>query len=169
MTEEKKSQIRKGIAAVQVVLAAALLIYLIYGIVTQNSNQIIFYALATVVVVAALVLNDVVEPYLTKRFEEMDEFQKEAYKKYVLWDAASWAGLLIFVFTFGGGDSTFMIVGVAIYVVASRQKREYRSAYLGEVTKADVEAAKAAVVDAEAVEIEDVEEVQETAENIAEE
>lgn len=169
MTEEKKSQIRKRIAAVEIVLAAVLLIYLVYGIVTKNSNQMVFNILATILVVVAFVLTDVVEPYLTKVFEEMDEFRKEAYKKYVLWDAASWAGLMIFVLTFGSEDSTFMIVGVGIYVIATRQKREYRSAYLGEVTKADVEAAKAAVVDAEAVEVEETfEEVQEAVENIEE-
>ena len=66
MTEEKKGQIRKGIVAVEVVLAAILLIYLIYGIVTKNSNQMIFNILATILVVAAVVLNDIVEPYLTK-------------------------------------------------------------------------------------------------------
>lgn len=169
MTEEKKSQIRKRIAAVEIALAAVLLIYLVYGIVTKNSNQMVFNILATILVVVAFVLTDVVEPYLTKVFEEMDEFRKEAYKKYVLWDAASWAGLMIFVLTFGSEDSTFMIVGVGIYVIATRQKREYRSAYLGEVTKADVEAAKAAVVDAEAVEVEETfEEVQEAVENIEE-
>lgn len=149
MTEEKKGQIRKGIAAVEIALAAILLIYLVYGIATKNSNQLIFNILATVLVVVSLVLNDIVEPYLTKEFQEMDPFRREAYKKYVLWDAASWAGLLIFVLTFGSEDSTFMIVGVGAYVIATRQKREYRAAYMGEVTKADVEAAKADVVDEE--------------------
>lgn len=149
MTEEKKGQIRKGIAAVEIALAAILLIYLVYGIATKNSNQLIFNILATVLVVVSLVLNDIVEPYLTKEFQEMDSFRREAYKKYVLWDAASWAGLLIFVLTFGSEDSTFMIVGVGAYVIATRQKREYRAAYMGEVTKADVEAAKADVVDEE--------------------
>lgn len=168
MTEEKKGQIKRGIAAVEIVLAAILLIYLIYGIATKNSNQMIFNILATILVVVALILNDIVEPYLTKTFEEMDEFRKEAYKKYALWDAASWAGLLIFVLTFGSEDSTFMIVGVGIYVIANRQKREHRAAYMGEVTKADVEAAKAAAADAEAVELEDSEEVQEAAETIEE-
>ena len=168
MTEEKKGQIRKRIVAAEIALAAVLLIYLIYGIVTKNSNQMVFNVLAAILVVASVVLNDIVEPYLTKMFEEMDEFRKEAYKKYVLWDAALWAGLLIFVLTFGSEDSTFLIIGVGLYVIASKQKREYRSAYLGQVTKADVEAAKAAVVDAQTVEIEDAEDVQETAEIIEE-
>lgn len=155
MTEEKKSKIRKGVLAVEIGLAAILMLYVIYGIVTKNSSRLIFQILATILVVGAVVLNDVVEPYLTKVFEEMDEFRRGAYKKYVFWDALSWAGLLLFVLTFGSEDSTFMIVAVGLYVIATRQKREYRSAYLGEVTKADVEAAKAAVV----------EEVQKTAEN----
>jgi magnesium-transporting ATPase (P-type) len=127
MSEIKKKQIRKGIAAVEIALAAVLVIYLIYGVVTKNSNQLIFNILATILVAAAVVLNDIVEPYLTKVFEEMDEFRKEAYKKYVLWDAASWAGLLIFVFTFGSEDSSFMIISVVLYVIATRQKREYKS------------------------------------------
>lgn len=147
MTEEKKGQIKKRIIVVEAVLATVLLIYLAYGIVTKNSNQMVFNVLATILVMTAVVLNDIVEPYLTKMFEEMDDFRKEAYKKYALWDAASWAGLLLFVFTFGADDSTFLIIGVGLYVIASRQKREYRDAYLGNITKADVDAAKA-VVDA---------------------
>ena len=164
MSETKKKQIRKGIAAVEIALAAVLVIYLIYGVVTKNSNQLIFNILATILVAAAVVLNDIVEPYLTKVFEEMDEFRKEAYKKYVLWDAASWAGLLLFLFTFGSDDSSFMIVSVLIYVVATKQKRAYKDVAFGEVTKADVEAAKAAVADAEVVEVEETSEAEDTIE-----
>ena len=155
MTETKKKQIRKGIAAVEIALAVILVIYLVYGIVTKNSNQMIFYVLATVLVVVAVVLNDIVEPYLIKVFEEMDEFRKESYKKYVLWDVASWAGLLIFVFTFGSEESSFMLISVVLYVIASRQKRDYKAAAFGEVTREDVDFAKAAVADVEAVEVEE--------------
>ena len=73
----------------------------------------------------------------------------------MLWDAACWAGLLIFVFTFGSEDSSFMIISVVLYVIATRQKREYKAVAFGEITKKDVEFAKAAVVDAEAVEVEE--------------
>ena len=81
MSETKKKQIRKGIAAVEIALAAVLVIYLIYGVVTKNSNQLIFNILATILVAAAVVLNDIVEPYLTKVFEEMDEFRKNVEEK----------------------------------------------------------------------------------------
>ena len=46
MSEEKKSQIRKRVTAVEIALAAALVIYVIYGIVTKSSNNMIFNALA---------------------------------------------------------------------------------------------------------------------------
>ena len=158
MSETKKKQIRNRITAVEAVLATVLLGYLVYGIVTKNSNQLIFNILAVILVVSSVVLNDIVEPHLTKVLEGMDELRKEAYKKYVLWDAASWAGLLLFLFTFGSDDSSFMIVSVLIYVVATKQKRAYKDVAFGEVTKADVEAAKAAAADAEAVEVEEVSE-----------
>ena len=82
MTEEKKSQIRKRITAVEIALAVTLVLYVVYGIVTKNSNTVIFNALAIFVVAAYVVLNDLVEPYLTEVFVNMDEFRKEAYKKY---------------------------------------------------------------------------------------
>ena len=82
----------------------------------------------------------------------------------MLWDAASWAGLLLFLFTFGSDDSSFMIVSVLIYVVATKQKRAYKDVAFGEVTKADVEAAKAAVADAEVVEVEETSEAEDTIE-----
>lgn len=157
MTEEKKSQIRKKITAVEIVFAALLFIYLIYGIVTKNTNMTLFNGLAIFVVVAYVVLNDFVEPYLTEVFLNMDEFRKEAYKKYMLWDVASMAGLLFFVLNFTEEGNMMIYIGLVLYFIGSKQKNVYRSAYQGDVTKEDVEAAKAAAVDAEAVKIEDAE------------
>ena len=158
MTEEKKSQIRKTITIVELILAAILVVYLVYGIATKNSNEMIFNALAIFVVVTYVVLNDLVEPYLTEVFVNMDDFRKDAYKKYLMWDVASMAGLLFFVLNFSQEGSMMLYIGLALYFIGSKQKRPYQSAYLGDVTKEDVEAAKAAVVDVEA------EEVQETTE-----
>ena len=158
MTEEKKSQIRKTITMVELILAAILVVYLVYGIATKNSNEMIFNALAIFVVVAYVVLNDLVEPYLTEVFVNMDDFRKDAYKKYLMWDVASMAGLLFFVLNFSQEGSMMLYIGLVLYFIGSKQKRPYQSAYLGDVTKEDVEAAKAAVVDVEA------EDVQETTE-----
>ena len=88
----------------------------------------------------------------------MDDFRKDAYKKYLMWDVASMAGLLFFVLNFSQEGSMMLYIGLVLYFIGSKQKRPYQSAYLGDVTKEDVEAAKAAVVDVEA------EEVQETTE-----
>ncbi len=158
MTEEKKSQIRKTITMVELILAAILVVYLVYGIATKNSNELIFNALAIFVVVAYVILNDLVEPYLTEVFVNMDDFRKDAYKKYLMWDVASMAGLLFFVLNFSQEGSMMLYIGLVLYFIGSKQKRPYQSAYLGDVTKEDVEAAKAAVVDVEA------EDVQETTE-----
>lgn len=158
MTEEKKSQIRKTITIVELILAAILVVYLVYGIATKNSNELIFNVLAIFVVVAYVILNDLVEPYLTEVFVNMDDFRKDAYKKYLMWDVASMAGLLFFVLNFSQEGSMMLYIGLVLYFIGSKQKRPYQSAYLGDVTKEDVEAAKAAVVDVEA------EEVQETTE-----
>ena len=162
MTEEKKSQIRKSIAAIEIGLAAALVLYVIYGIVTKSSNAVIFNALAVFVVAAYVVLNDFAEPYLTEVFVNMDEFRKGAYKKYLLWDVASMAGLLFFVLNFAEEGNMMTYIGLGLYFVGSKQKRPYQSAYLGNVTKEDVEAAKAAVG------IEAEEEFGETAEAVEE-
>lgn len=158
MTEEKKSQIRKTITVVELILAAILVAYLVYGIATKNSNEMIFNALAIFVVVTYVVLNDLVEPYLTEVFVNMDDFRKDAYKKYLMWDVASMAGLLFFVLNFSQEGSMMLYIGLVLYFIGSKQKRPYQSAYLGDVTKEDVEAAKAAVVD---VETEDVQETTE--------
>lgn len=158
MTEEKKSQIRKTITIVELILAAILVVYLVYGIATKNSNEMIFNVLAIFVVVAYVILNDLIEPYLTEVFVNMDDFRKDAYKKYLMWDVASMAGLLFFVLNFSQEGSMMLYIGLVLYFIGSKQKRPYQSAYLGDVTKEDVEAAKAAVVDVEA------EDVQETTE-----
>ena len=155
MTEEKKSQIRKTITMVELILAAILVVYLVYGISTKNSNELIFNALAIFVVVAYVILNDLVEPYLTEVFVNMDDFRKDAYKKYLMWDVASMAGLLFFVLNFSQEGSMMLYIGLVLYFIGSKQKRPYQSAYLGDVTKEDVEAAKAAVVDVEAEDVQE--------------
>lgn len=80
MTEEKKLKIRKRITAIEVALAAVLVIYLFYEIAAKNNNQMLFNALAVFVIVAYLVLNDFVEPYFTKAFVNMSDFRKELIK-----------------------------------------------------------------------------------------
>ena len=145
MTEEKKSQIRKTISVIEVVLAGIMIGYLVYGVAAKNLNTMLNNIIAIGVVAACVVLNDFVEPYLTEVFVNMDDFRKEAYKKYLFWDIASMAGILVFVLKFAEESSFAAYLGLALYFVGSKQKRPYQSAYLGDVTKEDVEAAKEAV------------------------
>ena len=172
MTEEKKAQIRKRILIAEVVLALLMVAYLVYVVVAKNSNSTVFHILTGVILASVLLLNDIVEPYLTKTLEELDEFRKAAYKKYVICDAAAYLGLLIFIMTFGNDDSTFMFVSVCMFVVGTRKKNEFRKVYMGEITKEDVQAAKEAVAEVEAIETEVVEaeavEVEEAVETIEE-
>lgn len=149
MTEEKKSAIRKKIALAEVVFAVVLLVYLIYGFVTKTSNSTIFRILASILVLGCLVLNDIVEPYLTRVFEEMDDFRKSAYHSYLFWDVISAGGLLMFALTFSAEFDMTVYIGLAAYFVGSKKKREYRGAYLGEVTAEDVEAAKQSIIEEE--------------------
>ena len=163
MSEEKKLQIKKKIWIVEACFASLMVIYLIYMGVTKNSNETVFHILAGVILAAVLILNDIVDPYLTKVFDELDEFRKNAYKKYVICDAVSYAGLLLFIITFGSTDSTYMFVSICMFVVGSRKKKEFRALYMGEVTKEDINAAKEAVAEVEAVEVtEEAEVVEET-------
>ena len=143
MTEEKKSQIRKRIAIIEVGLAAILLAYLVYGLVTKNSNQLIYNGLAIFVVSAVVILNDFVEPYLLKLFENMDDYRKSAYKSYLLWDVASMAGILFFVLNFSETGNMMVYAGLFVYFIGTKKKRTYQSVFFGDVTKEDVDAAKA--------------------------
>lgn len=152
MTGEKKSKIRKTIAWIEIGLAAVLILYLIYGLVTKNSNQMIYNGLAIFVVVSVVILNDFVEPYLLKVFENMDDYGKSAYRSYLLWDIASMAGLLFFVLNFSETGNMMVYAGLFVYFIGTKQKRPYQSAFLGEVTKEDVEAAKVAVIEQETIE-----------------
>ena len=145
MTEEKKAQIRKSIALIEIGLAAVLVVYLIYGIVTKSSNPLFYNGLAIVVVTATVILNDFVEPYLLKLFENMGEYRKSAYKSYLLWDIASMAGLLFFVLNFSEAGNMMVYAGLFVYFIGTKQKRTYQSVFFGNVTKEDVEAAKASV------------------------
>ena len=83
----------------------------------------------------------------------MNDFRKDSYKKYLMWDVASMAGLLFFVLNFSQDGSLMLYIGLVLYFVGSKQKRPYMSAYLGDVTEEDVEAAKAAVAEEESQEV----------------
>lgn len=157
MTEEKKTQIRKRVFAAEIVLALLMVAYLVYVLVTKNSNSTVFHILTGVILFSVLILNDFVEPYFTKTLEELDEFRKGAYKKYVLCDAAAYIGLLMFIMTFGSDDSTYMFVSVCMFMVGTRKKNEFRKVYMGEITKEDVKAAKEAAAESETIETEAVE------------
>ena len=152
MTEEKKSQIRKTIALIEVGLAATLLGYLVYGLVTKNSNQLIYNGLAIFVVSVAVILNDFVEPYLLKIFENMDDYRKAAYRNYLLWDIASMAGVLFFVLNFSETGNMMVYAGLFVYFIGTKQKRTYQSVFLGDVTKEDVDAAKASAEESQKAE-----------------
>lgn len=142
MTEEKKSQIRKKVSIVEIAMAAVLIGYLVYGIAVKNTNTTVFNILAVVIMIGFVVLNDFVEPYLTKTFENMDKFRKDAYKSYLMWDLASKAGLLFFVLTFTVSGSIMIYLGLVLYFIGTKQKRSFQSAFWGDVTKEEVEAAK---------------------------
>lgn len=142
MTEEKKSQIRKKVSIVEIAMAAILIGYLVYGIAVKNTNTTVFNILAVVIMIGFVVLNDFVEPYLTKTFENMDKFRKDAYKSYLMWDLASKAGLLFFVLTFTVSGSIMIYLGLVLYFIGTKQKRSFQSAFWGDVTKEEVEAAK---------------------------
>ena len=162
MTEEKKAQIRKKITIAEFALMAVMIGYLVYGLATKNSNPTVFSIIAIAVVIGYLILSDVVEPYLTEVFKDMNDFRKDAYKKYVLWDVVSMAGLVYFVLNFTDDGNMLIYAGLLAYLMGSKKKRTYQGAYKGDVTQEDVEAAKAAadaeVIDVEAVEIEDIQE-----------
>ena len=172
MTEEKKAKVKKIILAIEILFAVILTGYIVLGIVTKETNQTVFNILAVGFVVSFFLLNDVAEPYFTKVFENMDDFRKEAYKKYLFWDLSAMAGLLLFVFNVTNTESsTMFIAGAFLYFIGSKNKRNYQDAYLGRVTKEDVEAAKAAVADVEAIEVDAVEvedAVEETEESVEE-
>lgn len=157
MTEEKKTKIKKTITVIQIAMAAILLLYLIYGIVTKNTSVLIFNVMAVLLVAGFVILNDFVEPYLLGIFGEMDDFRRSAYRTYLLWDIASMAGLLFFVLNFTQESNLMIYGGLLVYFIGAKQKRSYQAVYMGNVTKADVEAAKASVADEKAVEIEEAE------------
>lgn len=79
------------------------------------------------------VLMDVAEPIVLHRFENITQTQKEAYVKYIVFDAIGFAGIAYFLFGVGGGGSNSGILGAAIYVVAMRPKRESQKVFYGTV------------------------------------
>lgn len=149
MTEEKKSKIRKTIQGIEIGLAVILLLYVLIGNAIGNVNAKLFYIVAVGLVLLMLLFNDVVEPQMTHVFENMDSYRKTAFLKYVLWDVASWAGLLYFALKFGEEGNVLVYAGIILYAVACRQKRLYEPVYRGLVTKEDVEAAKSETAEEE--------------------
>lgn len=145
MTEEKKSKIRKIIVGIVMGSLVLLIGYLIYGIATKTLNTTMFNILACVVVVINIVMCDIVEPYLTGRFKEIDAYQRDAYKKFLFYDVVSMAGILGFVLSvFSNGAFLVSVCALLLYTTGGRKKKTYQEIFRGRVTKDDVEAAKTA-------------------------
>ena len=53
------------------------------------------------------------------------------------------AGILFFVLNFSETGNMMVYAGLFVYFIGTKQKRTYQSVFFGDVTKEDVDAAKA--------------------------
>lgn len=129
MGTEEKRQMRKKITIASLVFLVLVVAYLIYTIVSGNTNGTVFNIVVGAFFLIYWILLDILEPKLTGELENISPEQKNAFYKSVGLGFLGYAGLLYFLV--GIGTNNTGIFGVIVYALTIGAKRRAREGYLG--------------------------------------
>ena len=123
----KRGRIVVAIALLQLIGAVALMAFgAIKGFLTGTQGNFLIAGS----LVLYWVLNDIVEPKVAHRFDNITQAQKDAYPKYILWDLVGYAGIAYFLLGMGSSQNGSLI-GAIIYAVSMKPKRESQDIFWG--------------------------------------
>ena len=100
------------------------LVYVVIATLHGHNNQLSFKIVTAGFVVAFLIINDVVEPAYKGELKTLDRDKKNNYLKYVIFDVAGFMALLYFALYAGEIRHVFHYLGLAIFVLLIKPKKE---------------------------------------------
>lgn len=132
MDEKYEHKVRKVINIITVLMLLSIVGYVVYSALTGATDILVFQILMGAVLVAVLLLADVVEPILLKKFKDITAERKLAYMKFLGLDILSVACLGYFIVTLGmeGSNNAGLYAAVG-YFMLTRIKRKFKKEFEG--------------------------------------
>ena len=147
MSDNKKKNLIMGIALGQLALAV---VFMILGVMRKNMTTLQGNILVGASIFLYWLLMDVVDTKVRHVLDDLSAERKNAYYRYALLDLAGLAGIVIFLFCMGGSNSTYSILGAALYAFTMKPKKDAQDLYLGvEKPEQSADETDAAEVEAE--------------------
>lgn len=129
-SREEKKKIRRGIFAASIVLIVVVLGFMIWCAMEGFAADVFYYVPIGVFLVVFCFLTDYLEPKLCGEMDDLTEAQKAAYKRFVVLDVIGYVGLVFFMISLNTFDSMGLL-GVAVYVVTTKPRKEARQIFYG--------------------------------------
>lgn len=129
MDNKKKGTLVMVIALAQLALAVAVMVI---GALNKSMSNLQSNILMAGSLFVYWLLMDVVDAVVRHKLDHVTPEQKSAYYKYALFDFAGLAGIAVFLFGLGSGNSN-SIIGAVIYAFTMKPKKDSLDVFSGKV------------------------------------
>ncbi|MDY3919043.1 MAG: hypothetical protein SOZ59_08595 [Candidatus Limivivens sp.] len=130
MDQTQKKKIHRNIILVSVALVAAVIGFMVWCATTGRTESYLYNTAVILFLVIYCFLMDYLDPKLCREFEGITEQQKSDYRRFVLLDAVGYAGLAFFLASVNM-EGNMGLLGIVIFAVTMKPKREARNAFYG--------------------------------------
>lgn len=127
MSDKQKKTLIMVIALGQLVLAVAVMII---GVMNKKISNLNSNILMSGSLFLYWLLMDVVDAIARHKLDGITPERRMAYYQYILLDFVGLAGIAVFLFGLGGGNS-YSIIGAAIYAFTMKPKRDSQDVFYG--------------------------------------
>ncbi|MDO5540123.1 MAG: hypothetical protein Q4F83_08600 [Eubacteriales bacterium] len=134
MSDKQKKTLIMAIALGQLVIAVAIMII---GVMNKNMTNLNSNILMSGSLFLYWLLMDVADAVFRHKLDGITPERRAAYYQYILLDFVGLAGIAVFLFGLGGGNS-YSIIGAAIYAFTMKPKKDSQDVFYG-VVKQDEE------------------------------
>lgn len=127
MSDKQKKNLIMGIALAQLVAAVAIMIF---GVLNKQMSTLQSNILMGGALFLYWFLMDVVDACARHQLDGISQERKSAYFRFAFLDFAGLAGIAIFLFSIGGGNS-YGLFGAILYAFTMKPKRESQEIFYG--------------------------------------
>lgn len=115
-----------------VIMVFAGVIYVVVATMKGMNGELSFKAITTGFVMAYLIVNDIIEPLTSGELKSLSKEKYSSYIKYVIFDIVGFMALLYFALYAGEYRQVFHYLGIAIFVLLIKPKKESYSEFAKE-------------------------------------
>lgn len=127
MSDKQKKTLIMAIALGQLVIAVAVMII---GVMNKNMSNLSSNILMSGSLFLYWLLMDVVDAVARHKLDGITPERRMAYYQYILLDFVGLAGIAVFLFGLGGGNS-WSIIGAAVYAFTMKPKKDSQDIFYG--------------------------------------